>query len=199
MSFPHSAGTSVRDRPDLPQLFSGDEHLGQPLQLCSFFLHGVPDPVHLSAKTRRHKPGGGFVAKQTGTHKDIILHYYKYYKNVLCVKICCFQCDKYQERKATVEKQRHASIHGVVVSGHKQCTGILPYPANTMESEERSLSIIPLMDEEEIYSIPGNKSNNCSQSARSHSPACRHLHLGRSTLNPSKRSCICMHTYTRIH
>lgn len=42
----HSLGRS-----HLPQLFSGDQHLGQPLQLCSLLLHGVPDPVHLSANT----------------------------------------------------------------------------------------------------------------------------------------------------
>lgn len=89
MSFPHSGpGTSVRDRPDLPQLFSGDEHLGQPLQLCSLLLHGVPDPVHLSANTG-DRPGGGFVAKQIGTHKDIILNYHTCARYTHWVKMCC--------------------------------------------------------------------------------------------------------------
>lgn len=31
---------------DLPELLPGDEHLGEPLQLRSLLLHGVPDPVH---------------------------------------------------------------------------------------------------------------------------------------------------------
>lgn len=34
-----------------PQLLSGDQHLGQPLQLCSLLLHGVPDPVHVCVDT----------------------------------------------------------------------------------------------------------------------------------------------------
>lgn len=53
---------------DIPQLFSGDEHLGQPLQLCSLLLHGVPDPVHLSANIRCTHPGC-LDAKQSYTKK----------------------------------------------------------------------------------------------------------------------------------
>lgn len=34
-----------------PELLSGDQHLGQPLQLCSLLLHGVADPVHVCADT----------------------------------------------------------------------------------------------------------------------------------------------------
>lgn len=34
-----------------PQLLSGDQHLGQPLQLRSLLLHGVPDPVHVCVDT----------------------------------------------------------------------------------------------------------------------------------------------------
>lgn len=69
---PGSAGLLTRDRPtDLPQLFSGDEHLCQPLQLCSLLLHGVPNAVHLSAKHKEQTQGGFFYA----THKDNILHW----------------------------------------------------------------------------------------------------------------------------
>lgn len=54
---------------DLPQLLSGDEHLGQPLQLCSLLLHGVPDAVHLSANTEKAQTRGCFADKP----KDITL------------------------------------------------------------------------------------------------------------------------------
>lgn len=37
---------------DPPQLLSGDQNLGQPLQLCSLLLHGGPDPLHLPAETQ---------------------------------------------------------------------------------------------------------------------------------------------------
>lgn len=43
---------------DIPELFPGDKHLGQTLQLGSLLLHGVPDAVHLSAETRSKGQGG---------------------------------------------------------------------------------------------------------------------------------------------
>lgn len=93
---------------DIPQLFSGDEHLGQPLQLCSLLLHGVPDPVHLSANIRCTHPGC-LDAKQSYT-KNIILHWEqfqvllllfiylfigKWIKKMLCGS---FLADKYTEK-----------------------------------------------------------------------------------------------------
>lgn len=43
---------------DIPELFPGDKHLGQTLQLGSLLLHGVPDAVHLSTETRSKGQGG---------------------------------------------------------------------------------------------------------------------------------------------
>jgi len=60
-------------RSDLPQLLSGDQHLGQPLQLCSLLLHGAPDAVHLSADRKRHKQREWFLLLPNGhTHKAFI-------------------------------------------------------------------------------------------------------------------------------
>lgn len=59
----------------LPQLLSGDEHLGQPLQLCSLLLHGVPDPVHVPANTGcTAEPQRSHKRTATRTHKDMILN-----------------------------------------------------------------------------------------------------------------------------
>lgn len=84
-----------------------------------------------------------------------------------------------------------------MVSENKQCADILPYPSNTMRSEKKSRSIIPSMGEEEIYSIPGNTCNNCSQSEVTARRASSSISSA-PRLNSSKSSQY-LHTHTHTH
>lgn len=78
----------------LPQLLSGDEHLGQPLQLCSLLLHGVPDPVHLPANTWcTTEPQRSHKQTATRTHKDMILH-----GGQECASLASFQCCAFKRK-----------------------------------------------------------------------------------------------------
>lgn len=63
-----------------------------------------------------------------------------------------------QRAEGWTEKQRHASIHAVMISEDKQCTDTsgFAYCSSTMESEKMSFTVSPLVNEEENYLIPGN-------------------------------------------
>lgn len=107
---------------DIPELFPGDKHLGQTLQLGSLLLHGVPDAVHLSTETRS-KGRGGCVSMHPNVHH-------------------CFLGDK------RIKNHRIGQRRGEdPCADDKQCTdtSVSAYPSSTMESGEGRLAGIPWM------------------------------------------------------
>lgn len=141
---------------NLPQLFSGNEHLGQPLQLCSLLLHGVPDPVHLSK------------ARRTETHSNTILHRVHTPVGAEIVHLYSIWRIAQMDRKT-----KGWSVNAKLLSENKQCPDTSDLLTFREPWRERSVSvIIPLMIGEKSYSNQGRTWNNAgSQKSQPAAPS----------------------------
>lgn len=123
----------------LPQLLSGDEHLGQPLQLCSLLLHGVPDPVHLPANTwcTNKQP-------HARTHKHTQTHDFAWWSRIFSVHF----------KRHQFKNNKHTEVRGVQTKRTRPCS---PFEHHG-EPRTLVLPVVPSWDENRVYCSTNTRS-----------------------------------------
>ncbi len=119
---------------------------------------------------------------------------------MLCSKVCTssFLADKYTEggTNGLNNKGVQASTRRWFQKINNALTPrFLAYPSSTMESKKKSLSVIPLINEEGNYSIPGNACNNAGSQKSEPSLSVPAAPSAAATLRIPRKTSKYLHTH----